>query len=122
VSTDVAREHLATALAETVGRIDALAAHPVAPASLRRAQLDVFRDLGGPASSARLAAEATRMLMLGQPLEALDGAARAAAGVSLQALRAAATQCRRSLNVALIADPASLEAGRLPGFVVEEAR
>jgi predicted Zn-dependent peptidase len=120
VITDVGREQLSVALAESVGRLDALAAGPPPASELRRAQLDVLRELGGPASSGRLAGHAARMLMLGRPLEALDEAAREAARVSPEQVRAAAVACRGSLQLAAVADPGALRTGTLPGFVVEE--
>jgi zinc protease len=122
LQTDVGREHLASALGEVVGRLDALAAQPPPPALLRKSQLDVFRELAGPASTSRLAGQAIRLLMLDQPLEALDGAAAAAAQVSPQAIRAAAVACRRGLAVAAVADPGALAGLSLPGFAAEDLR
>jgi hypothetical protein len=89
---------------------------------LRKAQLDVFRELGGPASSERLVAQATRLLMLGQPLDDLDHASEAAARVSPEAVRVAAAACRRTLSVATAGDAAVVGDLSLPGFVVEELR
>jgi hypothetical protein len=122
LQTDVGREHLTGALTEIVGRLDTLAAQPPAPALLRKSQLDVFRELAGPASTNRLAGQAIRLLMLGQPLEALDGAAAAAGRVSPEAVRDAAAACRRSLAVATVADPSALAGVSLPGFTAEDLR
>jgi zinc protease len=122
VTTDVAREQLGLALGEMVRRIDALVARAPGADELRRAQLDVFRDLAGPASSMRLNAQTVRLLMLGQPLEQLDRASSAAAGVSPEAVRGAAAACRRTLNVATVADASALGAGALPGFTIEELK
>ena len=122
VQTDVGREHLRGALDDAVGRLDALAAQPAPAALLRRSQLDVFRELAGPVTSDRLAAQAVRVLVLGQPLEAMDGAAGAAAAVSPAAVREAAAACRRSLTIAAVGDAAALAGLSLPGFAVEDLR
>jgi predicted Zn-dependent peptidase len=122
LQTDVGREHLTGAVGEIVGRLDALAAQLPPPVLLRKAQLDVFRELAGPASTARLAGQAIRLLMLGQPLDSLDGAPAAAARVAPAAVRDAAAACRRSLTVATVGDPAALAAVSLPGFAVEDLR
>jgi predicted Zn-dependent peptidase len=122
IETDVARAHLARALAEMIRRLDALVAQAPSPSLLRKAQLDVFRELGGPASSERLVAQATRLLMLGQPLDDLDHASEAAARVSPEAVRVAAAACRRTLSVATAGDAAVVGDLSLPGFVVEELR
>jgi hypothetical protein len=82
----------------------------------------VFRELAGPASSSRLAGQAIRLLMLDQPLEALDGAAAAAAQVSPEAIRAAATACRQGLAVSTAADPTALGRVSLAGFTAEDLR
>jgi zinc protease len=122
LQTDVGREHLAGALGEMVGRLDALAAQPPPPTLLRKAQLDVFRELAGPASSGRLVTQLFRLLMLDRPVEALDGAAAAAAQVSPAAVREAAGACRRGLAVATVADPAALAGVSLAGFATEDLR
>ena len=121
LQTDVGREHLAGALAEIVGRLDGLAAQPPA-ALLRKAQLDVFRELAGPAPTDRLTGQATRVLMLGQPLESMDQAAGAAAQVSPQGVRDAAAACRRSLTIATVGDAAALAGVSLSGFATEDVR
>jgi predicted Zn-dependent peptidase len=122
LQTDVGREHLSAALTEIVARLDALAAKPPAHALLRKSQLDVFRELAGPASTGRLAGQALRQLMLGRSLESLDGAAGEAARVSPTALREAAAACRRGLAVATAGDPAALAGVSLPGFTAEDLR
>ena len=122
LESGVAREQLGHALGEMVGRLDALAASPPSLASLRKAQLDVLRALAGPVSSARLASQATRRLVLGQPLEALAHAGEETARVSPEAVRAAAATCRRSLSIAAVGDPAAVGPLAAPGFVIEELR
>jgi predicted Zn-dependent peptidase len=122
LETDVAREHLAGALREIVARFDGIAAQAPAAAPLRKAQLEVFRLLAGPVSTDQLALQATRLLLLGQPLEQLNQASAAAGQVSPQAVRAAAAACRRTLTVAVAGDAAALAPLSLPGFAVEDLR
>jgi zinc protease len=122
VQTDVGRAHLPVALAETVGRLEGLAARAPAPALLRKAQLDVFRRLAGPVSTDQLAGQAARLLLLGQPLEELEHASAAAAQVTAPAVRAAAAACRGTLAVAVVGDAATVGRVSLPGFAVEDLR
>ena len=103
-------------------RLDALAAQPPSAALLRKSQLDVLRELAGPISTTRLAGQATRLLMLGQPLDALDRASAAAAQVSPGAVQDAAAACRRTLAVATVGDAAALAGVSLPGFTAEDLR
>jgi zinc protease len=122
VQTDVARAHLAGALKEIVARLEGVAAQPPGAAPLRRAQLEVFRQLAGPVSTDQLASQATRLLLLGQPLEQLDSASAAAAQVSGAAVSATAALCRRTLSVAVAGDAAALAPLSLPGFALEDLR
>ena len=122
LEADVAREHLVTSLAQAVGRLDALTAGPPAQGLVRKAQLDVLRELAGPASSGRLVDLAAHLVALGRPLEELDRAPAETAQVTAHAVQAAAAACRRTLTLATVADAAALAGlpAALPGVVIEE--
>jgi zinc protease len=122
--TDVARAQLGGAVAEVVQRLDALAATPPPPPLVRKAQLDVMREVAGPASSPRLVDRLTHNFALGRPIEDLDALARETSAVSAEAVRAAAASCRRSLTLAAAADQEAFAAlaRSAPAVVLEAVR